>query len=166
MGAIQRYYYDTNGKKIESYDIETQEADYHNEIAKIVIENNPDLLKEYTQIRKKGIISESIFLVMKGYIYVGGMTDKNMSAMFSSISLNENTKALMTEMNQNGYYIYDIIRDELNDKQKQQIRSWYKEGMQRNEIINKVMTDMLTLLMPIQEISDSEKNIEIDLDER
>lgn len=162
MRDIKRYYYDTNGKKIESYDIETQEADYHNEIAKTVINNNPNLLKEYTQIREKGVISESVFLVMKGYIYVGGTSNKNMSAMFSSISLNENTKALMTEMNQNGYYIYDIIRNELKDEQKEQIRSWHKKGMSRNEIINKVMTDMLVHLAPTKNVESKEINDDIE----
>ena len=157
MGKIQRYYYDSNCNKIE-----VDDDDLHDEIARKVINKNPELLKEYNEIRKKGIISESVFLTMKGYIYIGGSTEYNMSAMYSSISLNENTRNLMTDLKEDGYYIYDIIRNELRDEQKEQIRSWARTGMERSEIANKVMTDMLVLLAPTKNNTKHED----ELDER
>ena len=152
---IARYFYDTDGKRLEN-----KEENFHEEIAQNIINSNPELQKEYNEIRKKGIISESVFLVMKGYIYVGGREDRNyMGTMYSSISLNENTKNILSEMKEEGHYSYDIIREELTGKQKDQIRSWYGEGKTKNEIINLVMTEMLTLLSPTkkEDVGDEER---------
>lgn len=155
MGTIQRYYFDKDCNRIDAI-YQNDYLETHNEIARRIINNNQEFLDEYNEIGKKGIISESVYLVMKGYIYVGGSNQYNMSAMYSSISLNKNTKSIMTHIKEDGYYTYDIIRSELTDEQKEQVRAWAKEGMNRNQIINKVMTDMLTLLAPVQNVNKKE----------
>ena len=152
---IKRYFYDTEGKRIDG-----KEEFMHDEIAEEIINNNPELLEEYNKIRQAGVISQSVFLVMKGYVYVGGREDKDyIGAMYSSISLNQNTRAIVSDMKESGHYAYDIVNEELTNEQKNEIRSWYKNGMSRSEIINKVMTDMLTLLAP-------KKNEKIEDEER
>ena len=158
MREIKRYYYDTNCNKVEN-----EEAKNHDEIAKYVIENNPKLLEEYKKIRETGVISESVFLVMKGYIYVGE-TEKNKSAMLSSISLNKKSRDLLMKLKEEeDVYLYDIIKNELNDEQKAQIKKWYNEGMPIDEIINKVMKEMIVLLAPTKK---EPANVENDIDER
>ena len=143
MREIKRYFYDPNSKKIEN-----ENALNHDEIAYEFIKNNPTLLEEYKKIREAGVISESVFLVMKGYIYIGEI-DGSISAMYSSISLNEKSKNILIGIKtENDTYLYDIIRNELSNEQKFQIKEWYGEGMPREEIINKVMTEMIVLLAP------------------
>lgn len=155
MRRIERYFYDNKGNKI-NYSEGYQKDFIHDELAREIINNNPDLLKEYNEISRKGVISESVFLVMKGYIYVGGIENSNMSAMYSSISLSENTKKIMQDLYADNYYIYDIIRSELNDSQKNQIKEWAKNGLERNIIINRVMTDMIVFLSPTKNADDKE----------
>lgn len=153
MREIKRYFYDENCNKIES-----KNAVFHDEIAREYIQNNADLLKEYNNIRKKGFVSASVFLVMKGFVYVGE-TGASMSAMFSGISLNKKNKnLLMTLKEEYDCYLYDIIRNELNKEQLAQIKEWYNEKMPKKEIANKVMTDMLALLAPTKVEQDNEKS--------
>lgn len=157
MNKIQRYFFDENCNIIE-FDGDLT----HNEIAKRIIDVNPELKEKFNEICKKGTISESIYLVMNGYVYIGGNNSK-MCAMYSSISLNQNTKNLMMDFKDDGYYIYDVITKELKDSQKQEIKSWIKEGISRDEIRTRVITKML---MPLVSNNIMHKTKENDIDER
>ena len=160
MNTIDRFYYDFNGNKIDCNTLNLDPSSTHDEIASAIIKQNPDLLNEYKKIRETGVISESVFLVMKGFIYVGGSSQRNMSNMYSSISLNENTRNLVGCFKEDGYFTYDIIRNELRDDQKEQIRTWAKQGISRNEIINKVMKDMIVLLSPTKNTNKEDEEFE------
>ena len=151
---IQKYFYDTECKRIESDD-----GSCHDKLAEEIINKDPILLKEYKEIREKGVVTESVFLVMKGYIYVGGPSYDKMSTMYSSISLNSNTKAVMAELKEDGYYAYDIIQNELTENQKDKIRSWAKSGIDRDEKRKKVMIEMIAPLAPTKEkeVEDEER---------
>ena len=138
MKEIQRFFYDTNGKKIED-----KKDVIHDEIAKKIIANNPEYLEEYNDLKKNSNITESIFLVLKGYLYVGGTDVNDMLTIYSSISLNEITREILGEYKAVGYSIYDIIRQELTDEEKKQIKSWARDGMPRSEIIKKVTKEMI-----------------------
>ena len=155
MRQIVRYYYDPECNMIEPKDVELDDENYkddnevfHNIIAKKIIDKDPELSQEYNEISKSGLISTTIFLVMKGYVYIGGTKDGDLSTMYSSISLNEKTRNLVGELKQDGCYSLDIIRDGLNDTQKTQIKTWAKQGMGRKDILNKVMTDMIVHYAP------------------
>ena len=152
MRQILRYYYDPECNVIKPDDVELDEKcgneAFHNIIAERIINKNPEFLKEYNEISKNGVIATTIFLVMKGYIYIGGQKDGDMSTMYSSISLNDKTRELMYELKQDGYYAYDVIRDALDNNQIAQIKNWAKEGMPRNKIVNNVMKDMIVQLSP------------------
>ena len=161
MKTVFRYYYDTNCNKIGpddfDHDPDDEDSKFHNVIAQNIIDSIPEYKTEYEEIRKHGFISTTTFLVMKGYIYIGGVEDGDMSSMFSSISLNDNTRDLLSEFIQDGYYVHDIIRNELKDEQKEQIKTWAKNGMDRKTIIHYVMTDMLTQLAPVKDKNCCEK---------
>lgn len=166
MTKIQRYYYDPNCNVIEAKQLDNN-TQTHDELAIDIINKNPDFLNEYNDTLKKGAISESVFLVMKGYIYVGGTNENNMSAMYSSISLNQKTKNILLHLKEENYYIYDIIKNELTDEQKDRIRSWAKKGISRDEIRKRVIEEMIIPLAPVKNIkNDENKNIEKDIDER
>ena len=158
MGQIKRYYYDKDCNKVEN-----EEATDHDEIARGVIQNNPELLAEYEKIRKAGFVSESVFLVMKGYVYIGE-SNRNMSAMYSSISLSQKCKDKLIDLKQEeDCYLYDIIRNELSKEQLVQVKEWYEEGMTREQIADRIMIDMLVLLAPTKV---EQANTENDFDER
>ena len=157
MSNIQRYFYDQNCNKIEYND----EA-MHDEIAKRIIDMNEQYKEEYQEILKKGSINESVYLVMKGYVYIGKKTDNYSGAMYSSISLNDATRLLLSELKANGYYIYDVITNELNNDQKNTIREWAKNGMSKDEIRTRVISDMIIPLGPKR----LNKNHEKEIDER
>ena len=165
MKRIMRYYYDTSCNKIEAEDIDNENQETHDEIAIKIINENPQLLEQYNKIREKGDISESVFLVMNGYIYIGGTSKNTMSAMYSSISLNDKTKHLLSELKQEAYYTYDIIRNELTDEQKRLIISWAKNGLSKDEIKNRVINEMIIPLAPTKN-NDEKKNIDKEIDER
>ena len=155
MNKMQRYFFDPDCNKIEFED-----AYVHDEIAKKIIECDQKLKEEYAEIRKSGVVSESVFLVMKGYVYVGGRSETHMGTMYSSISLNDNTKSLMGELKSDGYFAYDIIRNELSKDQMKQIVDWAKSGMKKEEIRTRVMTEMLVLLAPTKNESKEVKKVE------
>ena len=153
MGQIKRYFYDKECNKIENDKLAT-----HDEIAREFIQKNQGLLAEYKKVREAGFISESVFLAMKGYVYVGEL-DGNLSAMISSISLSPKCDSLVRYLKEEkNCYIYDIIRSELKNEQLCQIKQWYTEGMPRKEIIDKVMTEMLVLLAPTKEEQTNKEN--------
>ena len=68
--------------------------------------------------------------------------------MYSSISLNENTRDLVAALKDDTMFMYDIIANELSDEQKAQVRTWYKEGQDLDTIRFKVMTEFLSCLSP------------------
>ena len=157
MNNIQRYFFDQNGNKIQFEDNLS-----HDDISKRIIDMNPEYKMEYQKIAQKGMINKSVYLVMKGYIYVGEKTKNYSGAMYSSISLNENTRLLMSELKANDFYIYDVITNELSNEQKNTIREWAKNGMSKDEIRSRVISDMIIPLCPKR----LNKNHEEELDER
>ena len=68
--------------------------------------------------------------------------------MYSSISLNEDTRNLVAALKDDTMFMYDIISNELSDEQKAQVRTWYKEGQDLDTIRFKVMTEFLSCLSP------------------
>ena len=148
---IERYFLDTDCNRIEYKD-----AYAHDELAAKIIEDNPNLKAEYSRVKDSGLVSESVFLVMKGYIYAGG-NESQTSVMFSSISLNSKTKSYLSMLKDNDAYVYDIIRNELSDDQKALVKSWYNEDIDLNTIQFRVMTEMLSV---ITRNKNNEKEIE------
>ena len=70
--------------------------------------------------------------------------------MYSSISLNEDTRNLVATLKDDTMFMYDIISNELSDEQKAQVRTWYKEGQDLDTIRFKVMTEFLSCLSPMR----------------
>ena len=68
--------------------------------------------------------------------------------MYSSRSLNEDTRNLVAALKDDTMFMYDIISNELSDEQKTQVRTWYKEGTDLDTIRFKVMTEFLSCLSP------------------
>ena len=81
--------------------------------------------------------------------------------MYSSISLNENTRNLVAALKDDTMFMYDIISNELSDEQKAQVRTWYKEGQDLDTIRFKVMTEFLSCLSP-KKTNSNEINKDID----
>ena len=95
-------------------------------LQKKIINDNPQYLEEFNELKERSDISEVKFILLKGYIYVGGRDIHDMLIMYSAISLNEVTRSILGEFIATGYHHYNILNEALKPEQIKEIRSWKK----------------------------------------
>ena len=136
MRKLAVYYIDKNGNKIYN-----PKVDFHDTLAMQILKQNSEIKEEFEQSQ---IDSPSLFLITKGYLLVTEDTERNyQDVMFCCLSLNERTTGILGALKENGSHIYDIIRNDLSQVQLQEIKQLLKDGYKKEEIIRKVVQDMI-----------------------